>query len=86
MRFMSSSTVVIPPNPKFSTRTFSTPSDTNAGSVGPMWIFFTPKDNSASSTITAFCSYQAMLKAIGSSLISLAPNISLSFKATTAQE
>src|SRR3712207_7070273 len=37
------------------------------------------------STMTAFCSYQAMLKKIGKSLISLAPKISFSFSATTAQ-
>ena len=57
-----------------------------AGSVGPRWMFFTPRCSRARSTIPAFCSYQAILKKIGRSLMSLAPKISFSFNATTAQE
>jgi len=33
--FISSSTLVIPPIPKFSTKTLATFGDRNAGSVGP---------------------------------------------------
>lgn len=51
---MSSSTVPIPAIPKFSTRTLATFGDRKAGRVGPRWIFFTPKNNSESNTITAF--------------------------------
>lgn len=58
---ISSSTVPIPAIPKVSTNTFATFGDKNAGSVGPKWIFLTPRYNSARSTITAFCSYHAML-------------------------
>ena len=63
--FKSSSTLVIPPIPKLSTKTLATFGDKNAGNVGPKCIFFTPKYNSDSKTITAFCSYQAILNAIG---------------------
>ena len=59
--FRSSSTVVMPPMPKFSTSTFATFGERNAGSVGPRWMFFTPRWSSASRTMTAFCSYQAIL-------------------------
>ena len=59
--FISSSTVPIPAIPKFSTKTFATLGLRNAGSVGPRWIFFTPRYKSASRTITAFCSYHAIL-------------------------
>ena len=83
---MSSSTVPFPAMPKVSTRTFSTAGEQKAGSVGPRWMFFTPRCSRARSTMTAFCSYQAILKKIGSSLMSLAPKIYFSFNATTAQE
>ena len=59
--FKSSSTVPIPAMPNVSVRIFATFGERNAGRVGPRWIFFTPSANSASSTITAFCSYHAML-------------------------
>ena len=39
----SFSTSVIPAMPNFSTRTFTTLGDKNAGKVGPKWIFFTPR-------------------------------------------
>ncbi len=58
---ISSSTVLMPPIPKFSTSTLATFGDRKAGRVGPRCIFFTPRCNRASSTITAFCSYQAIL-------------------------
>ena len=41
--FKSSSTLPIPAIPKLSTNTFATFGDKNAGSVGPRWIFFTPR-------------------------------------------
>ena len=41
--FISSSTVVIPAIPKFSTNTFAIFGERNAGRVGPRWIFFTPR-------------------------------------------
>lgn len=59
--FISSATLLIPPIPNFSTNTLVTFGDRNAGSVGPRWIFFTPKCSRASNTMTAFCSYQAIL-------------------------
>lgn len=59
--FMSSSTVVIVPTLNFSTKTFKMSGVKNAGNVGPVWIFFTPRLRSASRTITAFCSYHAIL-------------------------
>lgn len=59
--FMSSSTVVIPAMPKVSTRILATLGLRKAGSVGPRWMFFTPRYSSASSTMTAFCSYHDML-------------------------
>ena len=40
---ISSSTVPIPAMPKFSIKTFATFGLRNAGSVGPRWIFFTPR-------------------------------------------
>ena len=83
---MSSSTVPIPAIPKLSTRTFVTFGDRNAGSVGPTWMFFTPRYRSARSTITAFCSYHAMLYMIGRSLMSSSPNTSFSFSAISASE
>ncbi|MNL85479.1 hypothetical protein D3C87_2138050 [compost metagenome] len=58
---MSSFTVVMPLIPKVSTSTLATFGERKAGSVGPRWIFLTPKCRSASSTMTAFCSYQAIL-------------------------
>ena len=58
---MSSSTVPIPAMPKFLTKTSTTFGDKKAGSVGPRWISLTPRYNNASRTITAFCSYQAIL-------------------------
>ena len=45
----------------FSTNTFTTFGLKNAGSVGPRWIFLIPSERSARRTMTAFCSYQAML-------------------------
>lgn len=59
--FKSSSTVPMPAIPKRSTSTWVTFGLRNAGSVGPRWIFFTPRYSRASSTMTAFCSYQAIL-------------------------
>ena len=76
----------MPAIPKLSISTFATFGDKNAGNVGPKCIFFTPKESNASNTITAFCSYYAMLYAIGRSLTSFNPNISLSFKAITTSE
>ena len=73
---MSSSTFDIVPIPNVSTNTLATFGERNAGSVGPRWIFFTPRYSRANKTITAFCSYQAMLYAIGNSLISFSSNIS----------
>lgn len=67
---MSSSTFEIVPIPNVSTNTLATFGERNAGSVGPKWMFFTPRNNSANNTITAFCSYHAMLYAIGKSFIS----------------
>ena len=58
---ISSSTVLIPPIPNCSINTFFTFGDRKAGRVGPKWIFFTPNANRANNTITAFCSYQAIL-------------------------
>ena len=57
----SCSTTVFGPRPNFSTRTSRTLGDTKAGSVGPRRMFLTPRESSARSTSTAFCSYQAML-------------------------
>lgn len=75
---MSSSTVPIPAIPKFSTSTFATFGERDAGRVGPRWMFFTPRYSSARRTMTAFCSYHAMLYAIGRSFISSSPNTSFS--------
>ena len=83
---ISSSTLFIPPIPKFSTNTLATLGERNAGSVGPKWIFFTPKYSNDSNTITAFCSYQAILNAIGNSFISSSSNTSFNFKAIKANE
>ena len=58
---MSSSTVDIVDNWKVSIKKFATFSDRNAGKVGPSLMFFTPKCKRARRTMTAFCSYQAML-------------------------
>ena len=60
--------------------------DKNAGKVGPKCIFLTPKYNSDNNTITAFCSYHAILNAIGNSFISCNSNTSLSFNAISANE
>ena len=57
----SFSTSDIPASPNVFTSTFKTLGERNAGRVGPIWIFFTPRDNNARSTITAFCSYHAIL-------------------------
>ena len=84
--FKSSSTLPIPAIPKLSTNTFATFGDKNAGSVGPRWIFFTPRQRRASKTMTAFCSYQEILQMIGSSLISSSPNTSFNLRAITARE
>ena len=43
-------------------------------------MFLTPKYNNDNNTITAFCSYQAMLNAIGNSFISSSSNTSFNFK------
>ena len=83
---ISSSTLFIPPIPKFSTNTLATLGERNAGSVGPKWIFFTPKYSNDNNTITAFCSYQAILNAIGKSFISSSSNISFNFNAINANE
>ena len=83
---MSSSTVPMPVMPNLLTSRFVTFGERKAGSVGPKWIFLTPRYNSAKRTMTAFCSYQAMLYEIGSSLISASPNASFSFSAITASE
>ena len=47
----SSSTLVIPPIPKFSTRTLATFGERNAGRVGPKWMFLTPKYSTDNNTI-----------------------------------
>ena len=83
---ISSSTVPIPAMPKVSIRILATFVERKPGSVGPRWIFLTPRYKRASHTITAFCSYQAILNAIGSLLISSSPNASLSLSAITARE
>ena len=49
-------------------------------SVGPKCIFLTPKYNNDNNTITAFCSYHAILYAIGNSFISSNSNTSFNFK------
>ena len=41
--FKSSSAVVIPAIPNFSTSTFATFGERNPGKVGPRWMFFTPR-------------------------------------------
>ena len=84
--FKSSSTLVIPPIPKFSTNTLATLGERNAGNVGPRWIFLTPRYNNDNNTITAFCSYHAILNAIGNSLISSNSNTSYNFNAINANE
>ena len=49
-------------------------------------MFLTPKYNSDYNTITAFCSYQAMLNAIGNSFISSSSNTSFNLSAISANE
>ena len=49
-------------------------------------MFLTPRYNNDNNTITAFCSYHAMLNAIGNSLISYNSNISFNFNAINANE
>ena len=49
-------------------------------------MFLTPKYNSDNNTITAFCSYQAMLNAIGNSFISSSSNTSFNLSAISANE
>ena len=48
------STSVIPDIPNLSTNTDTTFGDKKVGNVGPKWIFLTPNDNKANSTITPF--------------------------------
>lgn len=67
---ISSSAVPMPAIPKLSASTFITLGERNAGSVGPRWMFLTPRYRSARSTNTAFCSYHEILYTIGSSFIS----------------
>ena len=83
---MSSSTVPIPLIPKFSTSTFATFGERKAGSVGPKWMFLTPKYNNDNNTITAFCSYHAILNESGNLLISSRSNTSFNLSAITANE
>lgn len=78
--------VVMPPMPNCSTSTLATLGERKAGSVGPRWICFTPRLKRASRTMTAFCSYQAMLYMMGSSLMSFNWKTSFSFRAMTASE
>lgn len=85
-RFRSSSGEVMPPMPNCSTSTLATLGERKAGKVGPRWICFTPRLSKASRTMTAFCSYQAMLYTMGSSLISFNWKTSFSFRAMTASE
>ncbi len=49
-------------------------------------MFFTPKCSRDNKTITAFCSYHAILNAIGNSFISSNSNTSFNFKAINASE
>ena len=77
---------MIPPIPKFSTNTLATFGERNAGNVGPKWMFLIPKCNNDNNTITAFCSYQAMLYEIGNSFTLSTPNTSASFNAITTNE
>ena len=49
-------------------------------------MFLTPRYNNDNNTITAFCSYHAMLNAIGNSLISSNSNTSFNFNAINANE
>ena len=82
----SSSTVVFGMILKFSTSTFSTFGETNAGSLGPSIMFLTPRLSSASRTRHAFCSYHAILYATGRSLISSTPKASARACAMTTSE
>ena len=84
--FRSSSTVPIPAMWNVSISTLATLGDKNAGNVGPKCISFTPRLSNASYTITAFCSYQAILYTIGKSLMSFNWNTSFNFRAITANE
>ena len=84
--FMSSSTDVIPEIPKLFTSTLTIFGERNAGNVGPKWIFLTPNDSNANNTITAFCSYHAMLYAIGKSFKSSKPKASFRLKAIFTNE
>ena len=54
---MSSSTLVIPPIPKFSTNTLATFGERNAGSVGPKCMFLTPRYNNDNNTNYTFYVY-----------------------------
>jgi hypothetical protein len=58
---ISSSTVVFGVMLNFSTSTFNTFGETNAGSLGPSVISFIPSLRRESNTRTAFCSYHAIL-------------------------
>ena len=71
---------------KVSTSTLATRGDRKPGSVGPKRMPLTPSDKSANRTATAFCSYQAMSKEMGRSLMSETPKTSLSLSAMTASE
>ena len=71
---------------KFSTRKLTTVSDKKAGSVGPRWIFLTPRLRRARRTITAFCSYQAMLYSIGKSFTLSRPKASFRARAICTRE
>lgn len=59
--FRSSSTLPLAARPKVSMSILATLGDRKAGSVGPMCMPLTPKCSRARSTMTAFCSYHAML-------------------------
>jgi len=55
--------------PKLFASTFATLGERKAGKVGPKCMFFTPKLSRASNTITAFCSYQAMISGYDNKII-----------------
>ena len=60
---------------KVSTRYWSTLGLKNAGNVGPKNIPFTPRDNKAKRSATAFCSYHEIIKDNGNPFTSV-PNAS----------
>ena len=61
---MSWSTLPMPLTPNRETSTSSMAGVKKAGSVGPICMFLKRKLSRASNTMTAFCSYQAILKAV----------------------